>query len=96
MSWRATGKDLEKAEAVGNAELYVEPVQKTDKSGRKTLTAPRFDCDFLRAAISPAIAPPRWRQSGLRSFQRNDKHGPAHHDGAENGRPVCARDAGHR
>ncbi|HEY5074962.1 MAG TPA: LPS export ABC transporter periplasmic protein LptC, partial [Pyrinomonadaceae bacterium] len=25
MSWRATGKDLDKAEAVGNAELYVEP-----------------------------------------------------------------------
>src|SRR3989440_275350 len=32
MSWRATGKDLEKAEAVGNAELYVEPLQKTAKN----------------------------------------------------------------
>lgn len=47
MSWRATGKDLDKAEAVGNAELYVEPVQKTAKSDKKTLTAPRFDCDFF-------------------------------------------------
>src|SRR5207253_4124513 len=46
MTWRTTGKDLEKAEAVGNAELYVEPVQKTAKAERKTLTAPRFDCDF--------------------------------------------------
>jgi lipopolysaccharide export system protein LptA len=49
MSWRATGKDLDKAEAVGNAELYVEPVQKTAKSDKKTLTAPRFDCDFFES-----------------------------------------------
>src|SRR6266404_7014496 len=42
MTWRGTGKDLEKAEAVGNAELYVEPVQKTAKADKKTLTAPRF------------------------------------------------------
>jgi LPS export ABC transporter protein LptC len=49
MSWRATGKDLDKAEAVGNAELYVEPVQKNPKADRKTLTAPRFDCDFFES-----------------------------------------------
>src|SRR6185503_11911745 len=47
MSWRSTGKDLEKAEVVGDAELYVEPAQKTAKSERKTLTAARFDCDFF-------------------------------------------------
>src|SRR5207253_4130203 len=49
MTWRSTGKDLEKAEAVGNAELFVEPVQKTAKADRKTLTAPRFDCDFFES-----------------------------------------------
>ncbi len=49
MTWRMTGKDLEKAEAVGNAELYIEPVQKTAKADRKTLTAPRFDCDFFES-----------------------------------------------
>ena len=49
MTWRSTGKDLEKAEAVGNSELYVEPVQKTAKADRKTLTAPRFDCDFYES-----------------------------------------------
>src|SRR6266404_1603115 len=49
MTWRGTGKDLEKAEAVGNAELYVEPVQKTAKADKKTLTAPRFDCDFFES-----------------------------------------------
>src|SRR5256886_1111360 len=49
LSWRSTGKDLEKAEATGNAELYVEPVQQTAKSDRKTLIAPRFDCDFFES-----------------------------------------------
>ncbi|HEX8098440.1 MAG TPA: LPS export ABC transporter periplasmic protein LptC [Pyrinomonadaceae bacterium] len=47
--WRATGRDLERAEAVGSAELFVDPVQKTAKADRKTLTAPRFDCDFYEA-----------------------------------------------
>jgi LPS export ABC transporter protein LptC/lipopolysaccharide transport protein LptA len=47
MVWRVTGRDLEKAEAVGNAELFVDPVIKTSLSDRKTLTAPRFDCDFF-------------------------------------------------
>ncbi len=45
--WRASGRDLEKAEAVGNAELFVDPVHKTEMADRKTLTAPRFDCDFF-------------------------------------------------
>jgi len=49
LSWRVTGKDLERAEAVGNAELYVEPVQKNAQTERKTLTAARFDCDFFES-----------------------------------------------
>ncbi|HEX7176306.1 MAG TPA: LPS export ABC transporter periplasmic protein LptC [Pyrinomonadaceae bacterium] len=47
--WRATGKDLERAEAEGNAELYVEPVTPSPTADRKTLTAPRFDGDFYEA-----------------------------------------------
>jgi lipopolysaccharide export system protein LptA len=47
LTWRATGHDLEKAEAVGEAELVVEPVQQTATADRKVLVAPRFDCDFL-------------------------------------------------
>ena len=69
--WRASGKDLERAEAVGNAELVVEPVQQTPQADRKTLTAPRFDCDFYdggnlarafiatggaKAVITPVVA----------------------------------------
>nr|MBA2340524.1 LPS export ABC transporter periplasmic protein LptC [Pyrinomonadaceae bacterium] len=44
--WRASGRDIEHIEAVGNAELVVEPVQSTPIADRKTLQAPRFDCDF--------------------------------------------------
>ncbi|HKE58257.1 MAG TPA: LptA/OstA family protein, partial [Pyrinomonadaceae bacterium] len=47
LSWRSSGRDLEKAEAVGNAELYVEPVVKGGRADKKTLTASRFDCDFF-------------------------------------------------
>jgi LPS export ABC transporter protein LptC/lipopolysaccharide transport protein LptA len=47
--WRVTGRDLERAEAVGNAELVVDPVQKNATADRKTLTGPRFDCDFFEA-----------------------------------------------
>jgi LPS export ABC transporter protein LptC/lipopolysaccharide transport protein LptA len=49
LSWRASGKDLQHAEAVGEAELVVEPVQQTPQADRKTLNAPRFDCDFYEA-----------------------------------------------
>ncbi len=47
LQWRPEGKDLQSAEAVGNAELYVEPVIKHAKADRKTLTASRFDGEFF-------------------------------------------------
>lgn len=47
--WHATGKDLERAEAVGNAEVIVDPAQQTAAADRKTLQAPRFDCDFYES-----------------------------------------------
>lgn len=46
LTWRATGRDLESAAVVGNAELLIEPVQPSPAADRKTLTAPRFDCEF--------------------------------------------------
>jgi LPS export ABC transporter protein LptC/lipopolysaccharide transport protein LptA len=45
--WRVSGRDLEKVEAVGNAELFVDPVAKHSKADTQTLTAPRMDCDFF-------------------------------------------------
>lgn len=47
--WRLTGRDLEKAEAAGDAELFVEPVVQSARAERKTLKAPQFDCDFFEA-----------------------------------------------
>jgi len=44
--WRSASQDLQSAEAVGNAELFIDPVNKNASADRKTLTAPRFDCDF--------------------------------------------------
>jgi LPS export ABC transporter protein LptC/lipopolysaccharide transport protein LptA len=47
--WRSTGRDLEKAEATGDAELFIEPVVNSARAERKTLNAPQFDCDFFEA-----------------------------------------------
>jgi lipopolysaccharide export system protein LptA len=45
--FNANGKDLTKAEAVGNAELFVEPLQAAPGNYRTTVNAPRFDCEFF-------------------------------------------------
>jgi LPS export ABC transporter protein LptC/lipopolysaccharide transport protein LptA len=47
--WRINGRDLEKAEATGDAELSVEPVVSSTRAERKKLNAPQFDCDFFEA-----------------------------------------------
>lgn len=47
--WRITGRDLEKAEASGDAELFIEPVVSNARAERKKLNAPQFDCDFFEA-----------------------------------------------
>jgi LPS export ABC transporter protein LptC len=44
--WRVNGKDIEHTEAVGNAELIVDPVQPAETKDRKIVVASRFDCDF--------------------------------------------------
>jgi len=49
LTWRASGKDLEKAEVTGAAELFVDPVAKNATAERKTLTAQQLNCDFFEA-----------------------------------------------
>lgn len=49
----ATGKDLARAEAVGNAELFVEPLVNSAENYRTTINAPRFDCDFFETGNNP-------------------------------------------
>lgn len=41
------GKFLRKAEAIGNAELVVEPVARGPEHYKTTVNAPRFDCEFF-------------------------------------------------
>jgi len=45
--FNANGKDLQKAEAVGNAELFVEPLRVAEQNYKTTINAPRFDCEFF-------------------------------------------------
>jgi LPS export ABC transporter protein LptC/lipopolysaccharide transport protein LptA len=54
--WRATGKDLESAEASGNAELVIEPVQRSATAERKTLTAQKFVCEFYETGNLARVA----------------------------------------
>jgi LPS export ABC transporter protein LptC/lipopolysaccharide transport protein LptA len=49
LTWRSSGRDLEKAEASGDAELFIEPVVSSARAERKKLNAPQFDCDFFEA-----------------------------------------------
>jgi lipopolysaccharide export system protein LptA len=49
LTWRTSGRDLEKAEANGDAELFIEPVVSNTRAERKKLNAPQFDCDFFEA-----------------------------------------------
>src|ERR1043165_3704140 len=49
LSWRNTGRDLERAEASGNAELFIEPAMNSPRAERRKLNAPQFDCDFFEA-----------------------------------------------
>lgn len=43
----ADGKDIQKAEAIGNAELYVEPLKASSENYKTTVNSPRFDCEFF-------------------------------------------------
>lgn len=47
MIFNDNGQDIRRAEAVGNAELLIEPVNATQQNYRTTINAPRFDCEFF-------------------------------------------------
>ncbi|MEK6282261.1 MAG: LPS export ABC transporter periplasmic protein LptC [Acidobacteriota bacterium] len=49
LTWHITGRDLDKAEAVGNAEVIIDPAMKHAQADKKTLTAPRIDGEFFEA-----------------------------------------------
>jgi lipopolysaccharide transport protein LptA len=47
LQWRLHGRDLETVEAVGNAELLIEPVVKDAKADNKILIAQKLNCEFF-------------------------------------------------
>ncbi|MEP6946821.1 MAG: LPS export ABC transporter periplasmic protein LptC [Acidobacteriota bacterium] len=49
------GKDLRRAEAIGDAELYIEPIKASAENYKTTITAPRFDCDFFPSGNSAKL-----------------------------------------
>ncbi len=44
---QADGKNLAHAEAVGNGELFIEPLRASAENYKTTINAPRFNCDFF-------------------------------------------------
>jgi LPS export ABC transporter protein LptC len=76
LNWRVNGKDLEHAEAVGNAELYVEPVQPSGKNDKKNLTGNRFDCEFFESGnIARSCTATDNAKAVFTPFQPNEKRG---------------------
>ena len=76
LSWRTTGRDLEKAEAVGNGELFVDPVVQNASADRKTLTAPRFDCDFFESGnLARTFTATGGAKAVIEPVIKNDKRG---------------------
>ena len=45
--FNANGKDIRTTEAVGDAELFIEPLSAAKKNFKTTINAPRFDCEFF-------------------------------------------------
>jgi lipopolysaccharide export system protein LptA len=43
----SSGKNMQRAEAAGNAELFVAPLRSAAENYRTTVNAPRFDCNFF-------------------------------------------------
>jgi lipopolysaccharide export system protein LptA len=60
------GKDLTKAEAVGNAELFVEPLRAAPENYKTTVNAPRFDCEFFETGNNAKNCAASGNAKGLR------------------------------
>lgn len=71
-----TGKDLTRAEAVGNAELYIEPLQNSVSNYKTTINAPRFDCEFFPTGNNAKVCIAQTKTKTVRvPTVQNDKRG---------------------
>ena len=55
------GRNIQRAEAVGNAELYIEPLAAAAENYRTTISSARFDCEFFPTGNNPkgCVATPK-------------------------------------
>jgi LPS export ABC transporter protein LptC len=65
-TFHPNGKDLQKAEASGNAELFVEPLTANAKNYRTTVNAPQFDCEFYPTGSNVKACTARNRAKAVR------------------------------
>jgi len=70
------GRDLAKAEAVGNAELLIEPLQNAPTNYKTTINAPRFDCEFFPTGNNAKICVAQTKTKTVRvPTEPSDKRG---------------------
>jgi lipopolysaccharide export system protein LptA len=69
------GKDIQRAEAVGNAELSIEPLTAAPENYRTTVNAPRFDCEFFPTGnnAKECVATPKTRTVRTPTVQAADR-----------------------
>jgi LPS export ABC transporter protein LptC len=76
LAWRESGRDLERADANGNAELLVEPVTPTPASERKRLYAAIFKCQFYEAGnLAKTFNASGGAKAVIEPFQETEKKG---------------------
>jgi lipopolysaccharide export system protein LptA/lipopolysaccharide export system protein LptC len=71
----ADGKNIQKAEAVGNAELFVDPLRALPDNYKTTINAPRFDCEFYPTGnnAKTCVAATKTKTARVPTVQANDR-----------------------
>lgn len=68
----ADGKSIKTAEAVGNAELAVDPIRSAATAYSTNITAPRFDCEFFPAGNNAKNCVASTKTRAVRTPKLND------------------------
>jgi lipopolysaccharide export system protein LptA len=97
LTWRSSGRDLEKAEASGDAELFIEPVVTSARADRKKVNAPQFDCDFFEAGnLARSCKASGGAKAALDPMQPAPNRGTRHANVPNHDHRFPERHSGHR
>jgi LPS export ABC transporter protein LptC len=69
----SAGKEIQKAEAIGNAVLFVEPLRVSAANYSTTVNAPRFDCDFFPGTSNARSCIAGTKAQGVRVPTQHDQ-----------------------